>query len=165
MHEWKKANKEMQLPPYMEETREGFRLFCKEQHERYKGKQSKTELWRDIWKHPETKYLKNQEDGGVPCYSDFYRWVQWHNHAVTTTEYLGIPSYALHYEDFSTRFDETVSEIMEHMGKARIAPAPRFKTGKSYKEYFTEDELKKVKKAMKHLASENTWKIMERYFD
>lgn len=39
-----------------------------------------------------------------------------------------------------------------------------FTPGKSYKHYFQENEIKKVKGLVVELSSEKTWKILQRYF-
>lgn len=44
----------------------------------------------------------------VPHHAGFTRNVEWHNMTFVTTRDLAVDSYILHYEWYTTRFNETV---------------------------------------------------------
>jgi hypothetical protein len=101
---------------------------------------------------------------GIPCYADFFKWVQWHNLANQVTKEMGVPTYYLNYEKFDNRFNETLDEMLEFLGQSKKGRPHKFIKGKAYKEYFYPEELHSVGEAMKRLATNETWSLIEHYF-
>ena len=100
----------------------------------------------------------------IPFFSDFLRYIQWHNLAFTTTEDLRSSTLIIHYEDFLTNFDQTKDALLEFLGQDGIRDAPPFEAGKSYREYFTKDEIQAVSRMFSKLASQKTatWPNLDR---
>jgi hypothetical protein len=155
INEYKKSNDV--IPDYLQNSREGLRSFCKQSAKLYTELEDKSELWhQDGMDHLKT---------GIPCYAEFFKWVQWHNLANQLTKSMDIPTYYLNYESFESRFDETLDEILQFMSQGREGKPYKFIKGKAYKEYFHPNELKSVRRAMKQLATNETWAHIRHYFD
>jgi hypothetical protein len=101
----------------------------------------------------------------VPCHSDFFRYVEWHNMAFVTTQDMAIEMMILHYDDYSTDFNATAKRILDFL---ELEPAgnPRpFVIGKEYsKAYYTAEERAAVKQVLELLSLRVTWANIARYF-
>jgi hypothetical protein len=145
-----------EFPANFERNPTGFRLFCKAMAKRYESQYRKSRYINDDM----VQMLKD-----VPCYGDLMRWIQWHNLALWTTRELQLPTYILYYEDYDTRFNETIAELLDFVQLPPVGTLVPFIAGKSYGEtYFTEDERQLVKTAIQKLAFRETWKLIEHYF-
>lgn len=103
--------------------------------------------------------------GDVPCYADFFRYIQWHNHAFTMAWDLAVPTLVFHYENYTINFDETKERLLRFLGMKENHPAPEFITGKIYRDFFTEDEVDAVTELFERLALRKTWFYTRHYFD
>jgi Sulfotransferase domain len=136
-------------------TREGFRWFCQRMNDDLQHEESKaTFLGEDVM-----DILRD-----VPCRSDFIRYVEWHNLAFATTHDLGLETFVLHYDTYTTDFNGTVASLLKFLNlESRAEPEP-FIRGKEYLDYFADSERDSVRKAFMILASKTAWKEMEQYF-
>mmetsp|Transcript_5717 Transcript_5717/g.7578 ORF Transcript_5717/g.7578 Transcript_5717/m.7578 type:complete len:433 (-) Transcript_5717:270-1568(-) len=135
---------------------EGFRSFCLDLGK----KQKSTERHSDLL---DNEVLDLFED--VPCHADFIRYVQWHNYAVLTSLELAVPTMTLHYERYTTHYNETTDRLLEFLGQERKRPPPNFIQGKEYRDYYTKEEREKVKKAVEKMSSSETWELLKHYFE
>ena len=101
----------------------------------------------------------------VPCITEFYRYVQWHNLAFAVTSELEVPNFVLHYEDYSTRFEEVTSELIAFLELEKVGEAPQFIDDKKYGEYYTSEEKHAISIFIKEFASKPTWRQLKHYFD
>ena len=101
----------------------------------------------------------------VPCHIDLFRYVQWHNLAfITTYNNLNLPTHVLHYEDFSSDLDGTLQELLKFLELPNTGPRMSFEAGRSYREYFSDEQVDRMRNATMMLASPLTWHHLERYF-
>jgi hypothetical protein len=101
----------------------------------------------------------------VPCHYDLFRYIQWHNLAfVTTNDNLNLPTHVMHYEDYGTDFDGTLQSLLEFLDLPNTGAKVPFRSGKSYRSYYSEDQISRMRSATMMLASPLTWHYMERYF-
>jgi len=105
----------------------------------------------------------------VPCHTDFYRLVQWHNHVneiVETLRVKHIPVKVLHFEQILAHQAETVDELIEYLGLEKVKEDFNFTTNglKYRKDYFSVNEKKHIKSYMKHFSSKGTWRDLYKYF-
>ena len=133
-------------------TREGFREFCD-----------------DLGRLEEVQYQAYSFFGDVldldiPCQADFYRYIQWHNMAFTISWDQEIPTLVIHYESYTTKLNETKNALLEFLGQDEVADAPPFITGKTYRDYYTEEEIEAVSKMTERLALRETWQHTKHYF-
>ena len=55
--------------------------------------------------------------------------------------------------------------LLEFLEQDGINEAPLFVTGKTYREYFTEEEIQAVSTMFSKLALDKTWNHVKHYFD
>jgi hypothetical protein len=135
------------------DSREGFRRFCQDQDDKYLSEVKSSWL------------AQNEGMRHVLCRDDLYRYVQWHNLAFSTTEdVLKLPTYILHYEDFSGSFNETVSKLLDFLDLKQTGKPYPFRKGHTYDGYFTQDERNAVKKALQASSNPQTWQNIQHYF-
>lgn len=106
---------------------------------------------------------------GVPCRAEFFRYIQWHNHAFTVTQLdLGVPSMVLHYEDYSTRYADVTKQLMEflELKPVEVAAVPEFIPHKVYGHYYySKEQTRAIATLVKEYSMKTTWQYLARYFD
>ena len=118
------------------------------------------DLMEARWTDPElSRALK-----GVPCHAEFFRYIQWHNLAFTTTRDMGVPTFVLHYEDYRDRFDSTLEGLLSFLELPHVKKGPPFDIGKEYAEFYSDSQREAVAKLVKELASMESWMHMKDYF-
>ena len=76
-----------------------------------------------------------------------------------------LPTLVLHYEDYFTGFNETITDLMAFLGIEYMRNEPElFEGGKMYRDYFTASEKRAVNKLARSITANNTWARIERYF-
>eukprot|EP00985_Skeletonema_marinoi_P005281 scaffold2279_cov133-Skeletonema_marinoi.AAC.10 len=148
-----KKNRADQIAAYPR-TREGFRRFCIDEGRRYYSDEKQSKFYKDVF--------DSVKD--VPCHADFYRYIQWHNLAFATTWDLNVPTIIVHYENYTDNFIETKDALLAFLGQDGIYDAPEFVTGKTYRDYYTADEIDAVSVLFSKLALEKTWHNTKHYF-
>jgi hypothetical protein len=98
-------------------------------------------------------------------HADFFMYIQWHNLAFITTWNLRIPSLILHYENYTTNFNQTKNMLLEFLDQDDLYESPLFETGKSYRGYYTVEEIQKVSSMFAKLSLSETWAHTKHYFD
>ena len=132
-------------------TRDGFRKFCHDLGRRW-GAENENIM----------RYFELIKD--VPCHSDFVRYIQWHNLAFATTAELGIPSMNFHYENYSNDFNKTKDYLLKFLHQDEVNPPPSFITGKTYRHYYTKEEIRLVSIMFDSLAHQETKRFTRHYF-
>lgn len=61
-------------------------------------------------------------------------------------------------------FNKTKNTLLEFLDQDDINDPPLFETGKTYREYFTEEEIQAVATMFSNLALEKTWNHTKHYF-
>jgi len=100
----------------------------------------------------------------VPCHSDFFRYIQWHNLAFATTADLGIPSKIILYEDYANNFNKTKDELLQFLQQDEVYDYPSFVAGKTYRHYYTEEEIDAVSIMFSKLGHQETRNKTQHYF-
>lgn len=101
----------------------------------------------------------------VPCHMDLFRYIQWHNLAfIVTDDYLNLPTHIVHYEDYNSNMEATLQSLLDFLELPNTGAEYPFQSGKSYRYYFTDDQIARMRTATMMLASPLTWHYMERYF-
>ena len=136
--------------------RTGFLAFCLRLSDNY-GAEERDARWLDPHVYDMIK--------DVPCFSDFVRYVQWHNLAFVATQDKAIPTLVLHYEKFESNFDETVDGLIEFLESPRRGKNIEFILGKEYLDYFSEVEKDAIREGIKRMALSPTWDNVKHYFD
>ena len=102
---------------------------------------------------------------GVPCYSKFFQFVQWHNNAFATVANMQIPELVLRYEDYHDSFRDTVLRLFDFLGLDVRGRMNRCVWNGGYSAYFTNQERDAVENFMDKFGSERTKKELKNYFE
>lgn len=150
---------ERELPEHeanvFDKTRNGFRQYCKSIALRFSANER-------ILPYLETDLLHLLRR--VPCREYFIRYIEWHNLAFSTADDYHVPTYVLHYEWFASRYNATMTELLQFLEleqKTELMPFPQQVTY----DYFTLEERAKLKEAFRRMASFRTWKHLSHYFE
>lgn len=99
----------------------------------------------------------------IPCFNEFYRYIQWHNLAFATTQEMNIPTMLLNYQDYSTDFENTRDRVLNFLGLPRVGDGFEFHSGKEYRSYYTPEEKLNIHAFIQEFASYETWKQLKVY--
>lgn len=101
----------------------------------------------------------------VPCALDWYRWVEWHNHAIEATKSRGLPVHYLYYEQYSTAYNKTLGDLLDFLEMPTIAEPLAFHSGKTYRDLYTDEEIIMATRLARTLASPACWDLIRHYFE
>lgn len=101
----------------------------------------------------------------VPCFSEWYRYTMWHNLALEMEAQLELDVHFLRYEDYSTRYNETVQELFDYLELPRTGNVKTFIAGKSYLDLYPVREAQAAARFVRSLASPKCWSMLHHYFD
>ena len=136
--------------------KEGFRLWCE-----HLNTNSAEAISSSRWFDSSLKVAMKD----VPCVTEFYRYVQWHNLAFAATSELQVPSFVFHYEDYSTRFEGVTKELTDFLGLEKVGDAPEFIDNKKYGDYYTAKQKHAIAVFVREFASRPTWNSIQHYLD
>jgi len=115
------------------------------------------------------KWVSNRKDVirilTVPCHSDIIRYIVWHNSANQMLQEMDLPVYKLYYENYTTNFDETVQEVLAFVNQTQAREARSFVTGKTYTWMFDSAHFHEILYLIKSFATNETWAMLQHYFD
>lgn len=102
----------------------------------------------------------------VPCFTEFYKYIQWHNHAARIlTNYNGdvgnLPHLVLHYEDYLHNFDGAVDAVLKFSKLPRVSNTKRLFFERY--DYFTQEQMENIKDFMRALVNEEASSVLEPY--
>jgi hypothetical protein len=132
----------------------GFRKWCREL-DRQSSDLAKQWRWID-------KKLTNAFKG-VPCYAEFFRYVQWHNNAFAVSRDMGLPTLILHYSDYRDNIEDTIERLLTFLELPRLAGEWNFVSGKEYHDYYTAEERRAAEAFIKEFATAETWHHLKEY--
>lgn len=135
-------------------SREGFRAYCKDLGNKYHDEEKSTKEYSGVF----------DDVKDVSCHADLFMYIQWHNLAFTTTWDMNIPTLIIHYENYTHSFNQTKDTLLNFLGQVGINEPPLFETGKTYREYFTGDEVRAVENMFSKLANAKTFAHTKHYF-
>jgi Sulfotransferase domain len=101
---------------------------------------------------------------GLPCHADWYRYVQWHNHAYLLLKEK-MPIMDLFYEDYTHRYDATVNDLLTFLELEPRHPAMEFFVGKSYEIFFDAEHKQKAAVLVHSLSLPPVWQRLKRYLE
>jgi hypothetical protein len=158
----------------------GFGRWCRVLDKRYESR------WH--WDDAETQRLMDR----VPCRGEFHRYALWHERALalpsniaarqsqsrrrttstdstdstaTATATETVPALILHYEDYQDWHNETASRLLSFLELEMVAPSLEpFRPLPSYEGYYQPDQVEAIRDLLRHLASDELWEILRRYF-
>mmetsp|Transcript_24601 Transcript_24601/g.59307 ORF Transcript_24601/g.59307 Transcript_24601/m.59307 type:complete len:403 (-) Transcript_24601:146-1354(-) len=140
-------------------TKEGFRAFCDYANTKYEREEDRY----PVDGTDGNVFLKYRES--IPCYSDFIRYILWHNNAVETIHELEAEYMVLHYESYGISHKRTTDKLLHFLGLEFTHKVEEFLGEKGYRDHFKENEVEAVKRLAEEISNVETWDIIERYFD
>jgi hypothetical protein len=136
-------------------TADSFQQYCFDLDQNYTTKEKQT-FGRKIFRLAKK----------IPCRSEFFRYVQWHNNAFRLNYRLekkyGTESLVLHYEDYSERFNITMDSVLSFLELSQESDPLEFHLGR-YDDYYTKSQQQSIQDLIAAMASKETWEIMGRY--
>lgn len=100
----------------------------------------------------------------VPCYSEIFRYVQWHNLAFQMIETYSVPFHNIFYEDYETHYDDNVGNLLKFLELERTHDNKPFIAGKHYKDMFEPRHQRGIGILVRQLATPECWNALKRYF-
>lgn len=101
----------------------------------------------------------------VPCYSDWFRYVQWHDLAMAAVERMNIPLHDIYYEDYTHNYNATVRQLNAFLELDTLIDAETFVSGKTYRHVFSYEDVQNARELVKYLATKPLWNKLQHYFD
>ena len=130
---------------------DGFQEWCKEMDSQY-GEEE-----RALWDKEVFRSSRN-----VPCHSEFFRYIQWHNLAFSTLKGMNIPTLFVTYEDYGKNFDVNLFSILNFLELKLENNITDFHRG-DYSKYYSLEQRIAAMDMMRFQASEITWEKMKPY--
>lgn len=97
------------------QTREGFLSWCDDYDVMYSS--SKNGIPGEI--------LQSH----VPCHSEFYKYITWHNNVISTIDRLGLPVHTVYAEDFSIHsHNDTIHQLLTFLNLKQVMYGHPFQT-------------------------------------
>jgi hypothetical protein len=106
-----------------------------------------------------------QQLARVPCYSEFGRFIQWHNNAIAVARRLQLPTHTLFYENYTTNLNATGDQLLSFLKLTRSGPAPVFIEKKHYPDYYTLGQIRRVAAMARTIATPECWEMIRHYFE
>jgi hypothetical protein len=106
---------------------------------------------------------------GIPCHSEFIKYISWHNHVVEMGWESNYRSMEVYFEDYAhvDKKDDVTKKMGEFLGydDVKTTDLPSFLGGKEYREgYYTEEEVKALTEFIEYMSFSKTWELLKRYF-
>jgi hypothetical protein len=100
----------------------------------------------------------------IPCFSEFFRYVQWHNLAFQVTrDELRIPVLVLHYEEYATNFTAVRDRLLDFLEFPHLGEGIEFLSGRTYQSYFSLQQQEEIQAFLIEFASADTWEYLKGY--
>ena len=141
---------------------EGFRNFCAYVNTRLHPDEEKFPV---VGKRSNANVLVKYRET-IPCYSDFVRYILWHNNAKETINELSLEHLTLYYEDFASNHRSTTLKLLQFLGLKLEKEGDKFHgSERYYRAYFTSAEIEAVQELLRDIANNETWNLLRPYFD
>jgi hypothetical protein len=137
-------------------SKEGFQSWCKIVDEKFDDAEKGSPLI-------DRRVRKLLND--LPCRGDWFRYVQWHNLAIETTQRLNLPVHVLYYENYTKDYDKTVTRLFDFLELPAVKEPLHFIPGKTYSDYFDVKQTRAAKRLVHALATPDCWALLRPYFE
>jgi len=97
----------------------------------------------------------------VPCYTEFFHYSTWHNHAAFATHEMRVPIYVLHYESFLRQLEPTIQALLLFCQLPFVHVPKRFFYQKY--DYWSHDEMQDARLFMGKIVSRQAFTFLSVY--
>jgi hypothetical protein len=114
----------------------------------------------------ETRYIDDVVKAkldGVPCFNEFFKYVQWHNYAFTTTYEMDLDVLLLHYHEYEHNFEQARDKVLNFLELPIVDRGVEFIPGKVYRHYYTREQKIAIRDFIKEYATRDTWNMLKDY--
>lgn len=129
----------------------GFYKWCSEIDKRYGA-----EILEYI---PEIADFQN-----VLCLSEFFKYIQWHNHASKILEENMIPLHVIYYEDYDAHRNKTLDDTLSFLELPKVGTLKEFHLS-DYSNYYSDEQRAESILLVNKIASNSTREKISRYLD
>eukprot|EP00538_Stauroneis_constricta_P006599 CAMPEP_0119572008 /NCGR_PEP_ID=MMETSP1352-20130426/44404_1 /TAXON_ID=265584 /ORGANISM="Stauroneis constricta, Strain CCMP1120" /LENGTH=431 /DNA_ID=CAMNT_0007621691 /DNA_START=91 /DNA_END=1386 /DNA_ORIENTATION=- len=150
------------------QDKRGFRAWCRDldgryasENERYfsssrSSSQSQSAVSWDVMKD-------------VPCHTEFFKWTQWHNLAhesigLIEKEHHEVPVLTVYYEDYVSRYNETVDSIVDFLEQEKVGTLRDFQVRSNYDGYYDSEHVGQIRAMVEAISNDSTWEKVKHYF-
>eukprot|EP00586_Coscinodiscus_wailesii_P000187 CAMPEP_0172481448 /NCGR_PEP_ID=MMETSP1066-20121228/7287_1 /TAXON_ID=671091 /ORGANISM="Coscinodiscus wailesii, Strain CCMP2513" /LENGTH=349 /DNA_ID=CAMNT_0013243723 /DNA_START=231 /DNA_END=1277 /DNA_ORIENTATION=+ len=114
-------------------SREGFKDWCRNMDSRQK--ESK------YWSYEDKPHMVK----GIPCFTEFFKWAQWHNNAFDGYDGMKAKVHVVHHTDYRDRLDEVVQGLLQFLNWVDrvLNHVPPF-TRRTLRGFYTMEEKVKI---------------------
>jgi len=156
MPKWREAPRLRNKLALFEETPEGFIEWCSYLDKIFVG---------DVDQLMKRLGIAKEVYRNLPCKTELFRYVQWHNNAIKVLDRLHIPVHVLYYEDYTTRYNITVQELFKFLELEAVHSNSPFLPGKTYGRVYTDQYQQKATNFVRAVASPKCWSLIRHYFE
>lgn len=104
----------------------------------------------------------------VPCHAEFYKYIDWHNHAVEMAWNSEYPTMNLYYEDFNSPQARSQQALaIANFLETSIVDMSKVPEGlfiRNYRNYFSQAQQDAIESLTRTMAFTKTMTLLERYF-
>lgn len=100
----------------------------------------------------------------VPCHSEFYSLVQWHNYANEFIQKYNLEVLEIHYQDYKTDLPGATSKVLDFLHQDLEGETTPFYWS-DYALYFNAETREATRRFCKAMASPATWNQIQNYFE
>ena len=141
------------LEEYPDLPKKGFQKWCAVMDDKYEMEDAK------VYSKAHLKLAKKSL-----CHAEFYKYVQWHNHAFETTKHLEHTT-VVYYEDFyDATFEKTIDKVVDMLDLERVDTPYAFSPPHDYTRFYSLEMRKSIRNFVKALASKETWEHLKHFF-
>jgi hypothetical protein len=130
----------------------GFRSWCEKEDEN-----------RGLLRSPLLDRHLRRQLAKIPCFNDFFRYLQWHNLAFSLSHDMNLPTLVLHYHEYAEDFEMARDKVLAFLELPRVGDGIPFEEGKVYRDYYSNHQKKAIRNFLKEFASSETWEQLEMY--
>lgn len=142
-----------------QDTREGFLAWC-----RIKDSLAMSHAEVSGWSSLSMRGDLKAWFSAVPCSSELFRQIQWHNSAIKASTEMKVPVHHLHYDDYATTYNLTVTGLLQFLDLKAVRDGIPFQVDQGYHVFFDSEHAKKITGFVRAYASPACWLHIERYF-
>jgi hypothetical protein len=114
----------------------------------------------------ETRYIDDALKAkmrAIPCFNEFFKYVQWHNMAFYTTHEMDLEVLYMHYNEYEEDFETARDKVLKFLELPLVGLGIEFLPGKVYRHYYSTRDKLAIRQFIEEYASRDTWNMVKDY--